>query len=747
MATDALMLKKSAEVLKKYSLGMARIPLEDVGCAPFNRNGEGISGKHAHSLIRRIVKEQGLVQYRYRRGLALSIDPTDSLAVARFTNSYVAKQSDLLSPVAMKPLHGSFAKTHLWHGLWTLKMGGKVFDVTGEPMEVPADHDDDELMETLAHGLFYEVVRYQAYVDHPDAVEALMSSDNFDAAQALADTEITLLLKYHQVGHTVCAPNGMSHFDAVRAVVDKHMGSSWTDSERAAIYNFSKVIGGEQLDSIKTCHQQYIDPKLIRVDPSSLQHLSKLQPSLLWAKAAIVIANLLAPSEKLERRGNIHVGVVVSTGDIKALQTTSLSAVMPMEVFIKQVMSTYGQSNIAGVSLNDLIKAHTSFLARMGTALAHSREAEAADKAMASAESKLRLALGRSMTKPLPNIVSDLLRKESQAKTDAASSSQAPSTSKGKVVVPDLTPALKFNEKGDVVHDIACEARKRGIVVGERVALKASSGSLDAGAVGVVRSVGDKVTVAFNLGCDTGKAKTARVVTEDLDIEALDVAPAAKKLKTEDGDPKATKTESTEEEDTRPAGVEWTPAGAATSAAVLLDVCRCGLYQAYVTTSLRSHAVRIPLKPKNSVSLESRVAKYKAHSICIMPFSLELSATSTPKAVVAKMKLSTDAEWTTVFLTPPPLPKLSEKKPAEDVVLFWLLQQSKVARSTLVYETVEFTVPLSCALANAKHKCGAAFSKSKRAVIHIKLPCLTNDADLPAMSALTVPTGPIPTIE
>ena len=88
-----------------------------------------------------------------------------------------------------------------------------------------------------------------------------------------------------------------------------------------------------------------------------------------------------------------------------------------------------------------------------------------------------------------------------------------------------------------------------------------------------------------------------------------------------------------------------------------------------------------------------------------------------------------------------------EKKPAEDVVLFWLLQQSKVARSTLVYETVEFTVPLSCALANAKHKCGAAFSKSKRAVIHIKLPCLTNDADLPAMSALTVPTGPIPTIE
>ena len=50
-ARNELLLKESAEVLHKYSVGQFRLALEDVGCAPFNRNGTGVNGRHAHSVV------------------------------------------------------------------------------------------------------------------------------------------------------------------------------------------------------------------------------------------------------------------------------------------------------------------------------------------------------------------------------------------------------------------------------------------------------------------------------------------------------------------------------------------------------------------------------------------------------------------------------------------------------------------------------------------------------------------------
>ena len=111
------MLKRTEAILSKYTMGIQRLPLEDAGCHELNRGGEGVSGPHCHTLFREIRDNEGMVVWRYRRGICLAPNVKEPLAVANFTNAYVQKQPSLLAPVALKPLRGSIAKTHLWHSM------------------------------------------------------------------------------------------------------------------------------------------------------------------------------------------------------------------------------------------------------------------------------------------------------------------------------------------------------------------------------------------------------------------------------------------------------------------------------------------------------------------------------------------------------------------------------------------------------------------------------------------------------
>ena len=97
------------QTLQKYSLGVHRIPLEELGVSPFNRD---LSGSHVHELGRRIMSIEGFVRFRYNQGWAHEHDPDDPLEIARNTIR-VARATPMLPEVPMVPLKGSFAKTHL----------------------------------------------------------------------------------------------------------------------------------------------------------------------------------------------------------------------------------------------------------------------------------------------------------------------------------------------------------------------------------------------------------------------------------------------------------------------------------------------------------------------------------------------------------------------------------------------------------------------------------------------------------
>ena len=113
------MRKKASRVLQHYSLGVQRVPLEDLGVSPVNRN---LSGAHAHKLGRRIVSVEGFVRFRYQNGWAHEPNPDDPLG-GRNTNKGAGATS-LLPEVPEVPLKGSFAKTHLMAFLQCLKWAG-----------------------------------------------------------------------------------------------------------------------------------------------------------------------------------------------------------------------------------------------------------------------------------------------------------------------------------------------------------------------------------------------------------------------------------------------------------------------------------------------------------------------------------------------------------------------------------------------------------------------------------------------
>jgi hypothetical protein len=285
---DVPTLQKSTYVLKHYSLGCSRIPLEGMAIAYFNRGGDGVNGRHAQANFRRINDEEGFHVWRYRRGLCIQPDPADPLRHAIFTNQKVAKQRTLLAEVQERPLPGCFAKTHLWHALLTAKVGNKLYHDSGLPMV--ANESDEELQLTLTEGMWFETLRHTAHIEEKEGVEALMRGDNFDASFAMAATEIALIQSYFRSCRITVARPGESQWEAVRKQVA--IGCSFSDEFKLAAYNFSKVIGEAQMALIADAFQAFVDPVEQMIGQSMLTIVTQLPSTALWLKAAFCITNL-----------------------------------------------------------------------------------------------------------------------------------------------------------------------------------------------------------------------------------------------------------------------------------------------------------------------------------------------------------------------------------------------------------------------------------------------------------------------
>ena len=94
---DTGFVNAAAQKILSMSMGVMRVPIEELGPALFNRQGSAISGQHCINLGMRIMNVEGFATFRYVAGYCHEPDPADPTAVARHGNSMANTDPTLYS--------------------------------------------------------------------------------------------------------------------------------------------------------------------------------------------------------------------------------------------------------------------------------------------------------------------------------------------------------------------------------------------------------------------------------------------------------------------------------------------------------------------------------------------------------------------------------------------------------------------------------------------------------------------------
>ena len=277
------------------SKGRVRVPLDELGPALFNRQGQATCGKHCCELAARIIKLEGFATYRYEAGFCHEPDPADPHAVSRHGNA-MADRDPLLPRLGAKHLKGVFAKTHLVTFLQLLK-AGSLPDLTKYLASSQQADAQEELQDVLDHGIFMHVFPWSAVEQHREDIVALMASDNFDHGHGLSDSELRCVKAMRDALLTLPIPQAMSQWDVVRRHVERLSGQRWQEKDLVAFYDFAKTTMDVQLDLLLTVWGFAGCESEVRVDSAFFGQLAKVPAQLQWSRAALAVTHFLSDKE------------------------------------------------------------------------------------------------------------------------------------------------------------------------------------------------------------------------------------------------------------------------------------------------------------------------------------------------------------------------------------------------------------------------------------------------------------------
>jgi hypothetical protein len=735
MPPPSLMLQECSYVLKEYSLGEFLIPLEDMACLPLNRDYTGVSGHHAHSLMERCNEQEGYADWRFRRGLCLEPNPADPLENARWTNAYVAKQRDLLCPVAMRALPGSFSHTHFWHGSFTMKAG--TFKYYGKDKPFTPNPSDHGFANVLKHGLRYEKLRYEALLHHKCALQKLMQGENFDAAYSMAQTEMALIASYFKTCSLAVPKPQQTHWDAVCEAIDGQIGNAWSSHAKAATYNLACVLGEAHVQMLVDAYQYYVDPKCFELGASKIEAVANLPAAYGWSKTAVLLRELTT-TNLVVASGSKSRGNAISETALKAISKISVLKQVFWKEFesqIRKVMTGYTAALVPGVDSHSLLKGQSAFLSRCGDALGKLKPSEdpaeqekrtfAALNAVRSAESKLRQFLShKSSTVQLPDRM--LPEQEVDPKEEQKNQKELDKT-KTKASL-SFAPVV-YNAKGEAVEDNLLKARDLGMAVGSSVMHTAPrSGNTELAEIIELSSKLVKIRLEKN-----GSEKTVKITELCL--------PAKEKKQ----NPEKSKSEAAAPDERQPAE-EWQHIPESLLIGIIESLVSCALFQIQAKCTPDSSVVRV--HTEGGLQVMSMEKEAKASTLAFIPFTGSIKAKEAKPPAGKRSKTS-----------PPLYIKATLKdSPAKDFhyfqaepcdTLFWKLLDANTthhrsrskAAATLTWEIAKIDVPLKAVPAN-KVKCLS--NASKPFTLTLEIPYLTNEHDLVVGSVLTIPSGPPP---
>ena len=136
-------------------------------------------------------------RYLYGNGYVHEPNPKD----VSFVHDHAKRmcQKDQMLPAARTSMvYGVFAKTHLVTFLQALDMGMRW---EHDSSTMTPRLGDAELAEHLQHGMFMEVIAWEAVEKYPDKVNSLMRSNNLDQSFSMPEHEVAMLYKMFECAH------------------------------------------------------------------------------------------------------------------------------------------------------------------------------------------------------------------------------------------------------------------------------------------------------------------------------------------------------------------------------------------------------------------------------------------------------------------------------------------------------------------------------------------------------------------
>ena len=734
-----------------HSKGVVRVPLEELGPALFNRQGQPTCGQHCRNIGTRILTLEGFFTFRYKAGFCHEPNPDDSEAVARHGNS-MASNDNLLPRLLVKPLKGVFAKTHLVTFLQMFK-SGMLPELLNAPHAPPRQGAGaagsagaiSELQDVLDHGLLMHVIPWRVVRDDLPAVTALMASDNFDQGHGLTDSELRCIVAVREAisasSQGTLAPLGLpggTQWDVVRRHVLSMSGQRWTDAEIGHFWDFAKSTLESHLELLLTIWTFAGCESVLRVESAFFGGLSKVPAKLQWTRTSLAVAHFLSDQEtECSVVGGQCIAGAVPARVYQRIRQREPAPSQDWEDWLNEAMAKYwlvagcAPAGRPGPSL--VMKGLAAFLARAGR-FAISNPLTATAEQRTKLETKLRSALQPVWLGSLPAPISgDSLGK--------------PTPAPGSTL--DGEPLVAADSQGLAVVSVKREARLQNLTVGARVSAKRRKvNDTEETATAVITGVSDAgVTIKWESGAAPSQ------VPRNSEGEAATL-PESETLPPESlallADQKGGMPEAECEALAQPA-VCWSPTSSAENADMLLKLLEATLYQAFVARSCAHEELHMILDDKGVIRLHAK-KQMPAGAMILLPFGDVDNGKSASKAggvpvavVIATGARSTTQEFRVRGKTVPK--KLAgTAETAVALVPFWVLasrlaapNKSEPPKSHMVAELVYRTAVMDVAQAPAVMLKGGKKSKES---IKINVICMVNEAVVPKGSMLIVRAAP-----
>ena len=289
------MIRKAAALRTKYKRagGPIRLPVEQVGFHPANRDGQPPNGSRCLELCKSILEVGFDWEEANAGGIVVASIPGDD-ALRRF-NQAACEQDPLLAPVVAGMIsYGSLSHSHLHQILRNVK-GGLCVDlpaVTNSEGKLSLERVraiDDQLALAVDQGLLWEILDPAIETEEPDGCAIIQAAMNCKNSMCLVRHEMQALASLLKLTLAPAVAGRALHYESIRKRMQLTLPEFANDE--AYIHLFQYVVdlgssGAPFLPDLQSFHAAYVDPGLRRLRLGAFGAMNALPGTLPHLKVA-----------------------------------------------------------------------------------------------------------------------------------------------------------------------------------------------------------------------------------------------------------------------------------------------------------------------------------------------------------------------------------------------------------------------------------------------------------------------------